>query len=291
MKIIEEVGHYQVCVRWMPQLLIDVHKERRKPRLLIFWTITTLEGLAVIDFHADIHHLEPESKWQSMDLHPQRCINSVCCQLEKSWLQLLGWERCYSCALLAKRDNCELWLLYWNTQKSECLPLSIVYQKKMPDVLLFHDNGRLHTNVCARGHHKFWVDDCYIHPKVLTLHHQSITCLVLWKKAYEDTIMPVMRHCKMSCGSGCRGGRPTVTRQEYVLLFKGGRKLLNQKETHWKTTVPSAVLFWNSVKFSHVELVNSMKQKIGGTTFCLPLLHMCIYTWINIWPSYVVSLL
>jgi len=49
-----------------------------------------MEGLSVIDFHADIHHLEPESKWQSTDLHPQGCINSVCCQLEKSWLQLLG---------------------------------------------------------------------------------------------------------------------------------------------------------------------------------------------------------
>jgi hypothetical protein len=123
------------------------------------------------------------------------------------------------------------------------------------------------------------------------LHRQSITCLVLWKKAYEGTIMPMMRHCKMSCASGCRGGRPIVTRQEYVLLFKGGRRLLTQMETHWKTTVPSAVLFWDSIKFSHVELVNSMKQKIGGTTFCLPLVHMCIYTWIKIRPSYVLSFL
>lgn len=213
-----------------------------------------------------------------MDLHPQGCINSVCCQLEKSWLQLLGWEMCFSCALLAKGHNCGLWLLYWNFQKSECLPSSIVSHKKMPDVLLFHDNARLHTTVCARGHHKFWMDGCCIHPKVLTLHHQSITCLFLWKKAYEDTNMPVMRHCKMSCASGCRGERPTVTRQEYVLFFKGGRRLLVQMETHWKTTVHSAVLFWNSVKFLHVERVNSMKQKIGGTTFCLPLLHICIYT-------------
>lgn len=161
----------------------------------------------------------------------------------------------------------------------------------MPDMLLFHDNARLHTNVCARGHHKFWMDGCYVHPKILTLHRQSITCLVLWKKAYEGTIMPMMRHCKMSCASGCRGGRPIVTRQEYVLLFKGGRRLLTQMETHWKTTVPSAVLFWDSIKFSHVELVNSMKQKIGGTTFCLPLVHMCIYTWIKIRPSYVLSFL
>jgi len=119
----------------------------------------------------------------------------------------------------------------------------------------------------------------------------TITCLILWKKAYEDTIMPMMMHCKMSCATGCRGGRPTVTRQEYVLFFKGGRRLLTQMEKHWKTTVPSAVLFWNSVKFSNVELVNSIKQKIGGTAFCLPLVHMCIHTWINIWPSYVVSLL
>jgi hypothetical protein len=36
MKIIEELSHYQVCVSWIPRLLVDVHKERRKPRLLIF---------------------------------------------------------------------------------------------------------------------------------------------------------------------------------------------------------------------------------------------------------------
>jgi hypothetical protein len=184
----------------------------------------------------------------------------------------------------------QLWtLLYWNTKKSECLPLSVVSQEKMPDVLLFLDNTRLHTNVCARGHHKFWMDGCYIHPKIFTLHHQSISYLVLWKKAYEVTIMSMMRYCKISCASGCRGGKPTFTGQECVLLFKGGRRLLTQMETHWKTTVPSAVLFWNSLRFSHVEFVNSMKQKIGGTTFWLPLVHVC--TWINICPSYIVSLL
>jgi len=43
MKIVEELDHYQVCVRWMPQLLVDVRKERRKPWLLIFLTVTTLE--------------------------------------------------------------------------------------------------------------------------------------------------------------------------------------------------------------------------------------------------------
>jgi hypothetical protein len=30
----------------------------------------------------------------------------------------------------------------------------------------------------------------------LTPYHQTVTCLVLWKYAYEVTIMPVMRHCK-----------------------------------------------------------------------------------------------
>jgi hypothetical protein len=110
------------------------------------------------------------------------------------------------------------------------------------------------------------MDGCYIHPKILTLHHQSITCFVLWKKA--------------------RGGKPTFTGQECVLLFKGGRRLDPDRDT-LKKIVPSAVLFWNSLKFSHAEFVNSMKQKIGGTTFWLPLVHVCVYTWINIWPSYI----
>jgi hypothetical protein len=40
------------------------------------------------------------------------------------------------------------------------------------------------------------------------------------KKGCEDSIIAVMRHCKMQCASGRGGGRATFTRQEYLLFFK-----------------------------------------------------------------------
>jgi hypothetical protein len=43
-----------------------------------------------------------------------------------------------------------------------------------------------------------------------------------------------MRHCRVPCASGCRGGRATFTGQEYVLLFKGGRRLSTNMETALK---------------------------------------------------------
>jgi len=49
--------------------------------------------------------------------------------------------------------------------------------------------------------------------------------LGLLKKASENTIMPMIRRSKMSCDSGWRGGTETFTRQEYMLMFKGGNRL------------------------------------------------------------------
>ena len=40
---------------------------------------------------------------------------------------------------------------------------------------------------------------CSIHCTVMTSQLQSITCLVLWRKACEDVIMPKVRHCRMLC--------------------------------------------------------------------------------------------
>jgi hypothetical protein len=40
------------------------------------------------------------------------------------------------------------------------------------------------------------------------------------KKGCENTIIPVMRHCRMQCASGRREGRGIFTRQEYMLFFK-----------------------------------------------------------------------
>jgi hypothetical protein len=51
-------------------------------------------------------------------------------------------------------------------------------------------------------------------------HWEVGSCLVLGQQACTDTIMTVMRHCKMPCTSGCRGGRATCIRQEYMLAQK-----------------------------------------------------------------------
>jgi hypothetical protein len=71
-------------------------------------------------------------------------------------------------------------------------------------------------------------------PAVLNSHHQIITCLLLWEKARENTFTPVMRHCRMPCTIGCRG-RASCTGWEYMLLFKGGWRLLTEMETTLKS--------------------------------------------------------
>lgn len=38
------------------------------------------------------------------------------------------------------------------------------------------------------------VEFCRIHSTILTSHHQIVTCLVLWKRAFKDTIIPITRH-------------------------------------------------------------------------------------------------
>jgi hypothetical protein len=52
--------------------------------------------------------------------------------------------------------------------------------RKMPEVLLLHDNARLHTTLCTtEAFINFEWTVCCIHSIVLTLHHQNINCLIL----------------------------------------------------------------------------------------------------------------
>ena len=69
----------------------------------------------------------------------------------------------------------------------------------MSEMLLLHENSCVHH----RGHHKFWMDTF----AASILHHQIVTCLVFKEKSCEDTITPMVRHCRMPCASSYRGGR------------------------------------------------------------------------------------
>lgn len=51
------------------------------------------------------------------------------------------------------------------------------------------------------------------------------------KKACKGTIMPVTMHHRVPFTSGCRGWRTTITRQEYIPLYRGGRLLANVEYT------------------------------------------------------------
>lgn len=48
------------------------------------------------------------------------------------------------------------------------------------------------------------------------------------KTVCRDIVTRMTRHCRMPRANGCRGRTATSTREEYKLLFKGGRRLLTK---------------------------------------------------------------
>lgn len=101
------------------------------------------------------------------------------------------------------------------------------------------------------------------------LAHQITTYFVLWKKACQDTITPMMWHCIMPHASGCTGGTVAFTRQENTLLFKGGRRMLPKMETMLKNNY----VFSNFVaKFCEIFTLSNLwnkKQKALLSTPCI----------------------
>jgi hypothetical protein len=71
--------------------------------------------------------------------------------------------------------------------------------------------------------------------------------------------MPMTRHCRMTCISGCRRGIATFTGQEYMLLFTGGKRRSSRMEKTLRNIYAfnSAVVEFNDI--SHVKLINSTK--------------------------------
>lgn len=164
---------------------------------------------------------------------------------------LLGWERCYFCEYLAQGGKNELWLPCWSTKKF------VTHKKRLKCWSSMTMLGC--TQVCApeRPSQILNGQSCCIRPTVLTSHYQIITCLVLLKKACKDTITPVKRHCRMPCTSGCRGWKATFTRWEYMLLFRGERRLLTKMKTILKNSVAFSVV---AVKFCEIFTCPTYKQ-------------------------------
>ena len=108
---------------------------------------------------------------------------------------------------------------YWHTKKSDCLSSSSSSHRRMPEVVL------LRENTCGQY--------CRNHPTVLTLHNHIITCLMLWEKSCDDTIL-LIRSYRMLCACGCRRETATFALWEYMVLFKRGRRLLKTMDYNEK---------------------------------------------------------
>jgi hypothetical protein len=107
----------------------------------------------------------------------------------------------------------------------------------MTEMLLLHNKIRLHTNACtteAITNCGWTVLPHSLYSPDLTPSDYHLFEPFKKKKACEDTIMPVMRHCRTLCASSGRGGRATFTRQDYRFLFRGGRRLSTKIENTFK---------------------------------------------------------
>ena len=106
--------------------------------------------------------------------------------------------------------------------------------RKMPAVVFLHDNAPLYTD---SGRY------CHNHPTVLTLHNHIITCLMLWEKACEDTILLIRRSYRMLCACSCRREKESnFCWVGIYILVQTWKKAVDNDGLHWKTTVPSAML-------------------------------------------------
>jgi len=142
-----------------------------------------------------------------------------------------------------------MWPLNWRSKKSECSPLlSYPYEKcqncccsiKMP-------NHRSVRTAEAEVRKFGWT--VLSHPPCsYDLAPSDSPHLLILKTAFEDPIIQMKRHCRMAFSSGCRGRRITFTRQECVLLLKGGRR----KGTKMEAVLKDNCAFNNVVNFCEI---------------------------------------
>ena len=133
------------------------------------------------------------------------------------------------------RENSKLSLLYCNTKKSECLPLSRQsHRKNVRNVA-----SPWHTRVSTNDIIKKFAQTLLLLISQSHFHLISLLKDELWGYHYK-----MMRHWKMPCLSSWRKWRMYFTGWEHMLLFESGNRLLAKMKStvHRKMTMPSAML-------------------------------------------------
>lgn len=124
MAVTEEPGCYKLCGHswhtlrpgWqLPRIFCSDMVQEVKPSCCILSWGTEPGGI--------ILNLKPSSSWGSVTASPRRRNSRMCHQQKRA--AVWGWERCYAWELF-RGKTVNSWLLYWNTVKSECLPLSLL---------------------------------------------------------------------------------------------------------------------------------------------------------------------
>lgn len=142
------------------------------------------------------------------------------------------------------------------------------FARKMSEILFNHNSARPYMIVCTMEAITDFGQTVLPHSPYNPVFAPSDNHLCgPSEKACEDTIMPVQRYCGLLCTSVRRGERATFTRQEYMLFFKDGRRLLINLET---TLKKNSAFNSGVVKFSEISMCSTCKlheMKNGGITF------------------------
>lgn len=208
---------------------IDADECTQRQKSYFHWSFVLIQysklGLLVTNCYGEWNlgpPFLPPSKMQSLDwchmTSTRKKEFKSALSAGKIGCSLVEWGICFSCKLLAWKVNIELWLLYSNTKKSECLPLLGLSNKKIVWSIA-HPWQREATLKCTHhwDHHTIWVGSVAastLHPWPHTI---SVTCLVLCKMAWNDTVTQT-RHCR-TLYQWVQGKESSITGQDYSFVF------------------------------------------------------------------------
>jgi hypothetical protein len=150
-------------------------------------------------------------------------------------------------------------LLYWNTVKSECLPLLSSSPRKSVWSASPWQCLAAHKCVHHRCHQRFWMESI----ATSTLKSQLFIHRILhvWSFRKKLGMLPLCQwwgtaECNLSVAA--EDGEQLVWGGNTCSCSKVEEDCWQRLRLHWKVAVPWAVLS-SSVHFYHVQLVNSMK--------------------------------
>ena len=165
-----------------------------------------------------------------------------------------GWERCYSWELIALGDDSELWLLYWNSMKFECLPSSSSsHNKNARSVAASWHCRAKHHCVHHWGHYKIEMDS--VATPAWEFWSWTITLAPVWSFDRQPVRQPL---CKWWGTVEYHGPvaierRATFVSWEYMLSFEGERRVLIKMKTALKSNCVLSDTLVNSCEiFTHL---------------------------------------